>query len=339
MPASVKHRQHYLGVAAVVELLIVAVSSEVESGELSRLSRPLYEFARAWGDTAGVGVVPVVDVPAPRLMGEQYDIRVGGDAVRIELDDPGRSDAMSAWYRLASVDGGTRLRVFEHYATTTRGPESDIVLSENAAWRFANQAVGADSSYAASDELPGWARFRTGDDTGPSAGLMFALAYIDALTPGALVGNLRVAGTGGIGVDGVVIPVSNVEIKVAVAMLTQPDVIFTPTPSGWVEHTTIVESEHTRDPDVGFTVGEWLNVSGYQQAGRDSAHHRGTVAFVVVHDVRQALAWLCGRTASTTTCTAAHRSASIPIGRSQLRDRPYEATPSRALHRTTRSLS
>ena len=315
MPAFVHHRQRYIGVAAVAELLIAAVSCEPASGESSQLSEPVYEFAHALDDTVGLGVAPVVDVPAPQPSGTQGDIRVGGEAARMELDDAGRNDAMSAWYRLSSVDGGTRLRVFEHYASTTRGPESDIVRSEYTAWQFANQAVRSNRNYAASDVLPGWARFRTGSDTGPSAGLMFTLAYIDALTPGALVGSLRVAGTGGIGVDGVVIPVSNVEIKVAVAMLTQPDVIFTPTPSGWVEHTTIVESEHTRNPDVGSTVGDWLNVSGYQQAGRDAANHSGTVAFVVVHDVRQALAWLCGRTANTTTCTAAHRSASIPIGR------------------------
>ncbi len=107
---------------------------------------------------------------------------------------------------------------------------------------------------------------------------------------------------------------SNVEVKVAAAVLARPDVVFTPSPSELVENTTIIKSQHTRIPDLGSTVGEWLNVSGYEQAGRDAANHPGTIAFVVVHDVRQALAWLCGRTGDATTCAVARSSASIPIG-------------------------
>ena len=77
---------------------------------------------------------------------------------------------------------------------------------------------------------------------------------------------------------------------------------------------TIVESQHTRIPTVGTTVGEWLNVSGFEQAGRAAANHAGTVSIVVVHDLRQALAWLCGRTRNPRTCAVARRSATIPIG-------------------------
>jgi hypothetical protein len=237
----------------------------------------------------------------------------GGEAARIELGD-GRNAGLSAWYRLAYVEGGTGLRVFEHYAATTRTADSDIVQSENDAWRLANEAVGPVNGPTASNHLPRSAWFRTGDNTGPSAGMMFTLAYIDLLTPGLLIGNLRVAGTGGIGNDGVVFPVSNVEVKVAAALLARPDVVFTPRPSKLVEHTTIIESEHTRIPDDGYTVGEWLNVRGYEQAGRDAARRPGTIAFVVVHDFRQALAFLCGRTNNATTCSVAQRSATIPIG-------------------------
>jgi hypothetical protein len=143
---------------------------------------------------------------------------------------------------------------------------------------------------------------------------MFTLAYLDLLTPDALVGDLRVAGTGGIGKDGVVLPVSNVEVKVAAALLAEPDVIFTPRPSKFIENTTVIESEDTRIPADGYSVGEWLNVRGYEQAGRDAANHPGTTAFVVVHDFRQALAFLCGRTGNETTCAAASRSITIPIG-------------------------
>jgi predicted S18 family serine protease len=237
--------------------------------------------------------------------------RSGAIADRIELDNADLNHTMSAWYRLAYIDGGTRLQVFEHYAAATSDPESDLLQSEIAAWKFANEVLGTDADLT---DLPTWARIRTGSDIGPSAGLMFTLAFIDLLTPGALVGDLRVAGTGGIGADGVVFPVSNVEVKVAAAVLTQPDVIFTPRPSKLIEDTTVVESEHTRNPADGYTVAEWLNLIGYQQAGRDASTHPGTVAYVVVHDIRQALAFLCGRTSNATTCALAQNAAGIPIG-------------------------
>ncbi len=50
---------------------------------------------------------------------------------------------------------------------------------------------------------------------GPSAGTMFALAIYDRLTPGALTGGLKVAGTGEISPDGVVGSIGGVGQKIA----------------------------------------------------------------------------------------------------------------------------
>lgn len=261
----------------------------------------------------GDGIRPSIDVPAPESTNTPDEGRAGGQAARIEFDDTDRSAALSAWYRLAYIERGDRLRVFEHYAVTTQHPDPVLINSENVAWRLADQVVGG-HTHPRSGPPPPWARVHTGIDTGPSAGLMFTLAFIDALTPGPLAGNLRVAGTGGIGHDGVVVIVSNIEIKVAAAMLTRPDVIFTPRPPESVEHVTIVESHHTRNPSHPYTVGQWLNVAGYERAGQLAANHPGTTAVVVVHDLRQALAWLCGRTNSPTTCAFARQSAALPIG-------------------------
>ncbi len=254
-------------------------------------------------------IVPAIDVPTSHPFSADGISHRGGRAARIGLD--GES---STWYRLAYIDGGNRLQVFEHYAATTGGPGSDMELSKQTAWRLANAVTGTAHGSATSDRLPVRARIRTGNDTGLSAGLMFTLAYIDMLTPGPLVGDLRVAGSGGIGPDGVVSPAFGLEVKVAAAILTRPDVVFTTSAPSTIEHATIVESHHTRRPEAGYTVAGWLNVSGYEQAGRSAAEHSGTTAFVVVHDVRQVLAWLCGRTNNTTTCAAAEKAAGIPIG-------------------------
>jgi hypothetical protein len=258
-------------------------------------------------DPSVPGPVPVIDIPTPQAWGTDEVSQRGGRAALIELDDQS-----SIWYRLAYIDGGARLQVFEQYAASTLGPGSDMELSQTMAWGLANEAAG--TTQGSGDLLPAWARVRTGNDKGFSAGLMFTLAYIDALTAGPLVGDLRVAGTGGIGPDGIVTPAFGLEVKVAAAMLTQPDVIFATDAPASIAHVTIVESQHTRLPDAGHTVAEWLNVTGYEKAGQSAASHPGTTAVVVVHDLRQALAWLCGRTGSPAVCAAADRAATIPIG-------------------------
>ena len=51
------------------------------------------------------------------------------------------------------------------------------------------------------------------DVGGPSAGLMFSLALVDKLTPGAMTGGRFVAGTGTITADGVVGPISGIRFK------------------------------------------------------------------------------------------------------------------------------
>ena len=267
----------------------------------------------AAADLPGDRLTPTIDVAAPRFWGTEDEDR-GAQAARIELDDAHLNAAMSPWYRLAYVDGGTRLRVFEHSALSVGQARSDMAQSQDLAWRFATEIVGRADSSMSSQQRPGWAHVRTANETGYSAGLMFTLAYVDLLTPGALVGNLRVAGTGGIGSDGVVTPAFGIQIKLAAALLTRPDVIFTTSRPNAIEHVTIIESEHTRLPTPGRLVGEWLNVAGYARAGQDAAHHPGTMAVVVVHDIRQALAWLCGRVNNATTCAAAHTSATIAIG-------------------------
>ncbi|MEP7112165.1 MAG: hypothetical protein ABI862_02775 [Ilumatobacteraceae bacterium] len=254
-------------------------------------------------------IAAAIDVPTSQPWGADGVDHRGGRAARIELDDES-----STWYRLAYIDGGNRLQVFEDYAATTGGTDSDMELSKEIAWRLANAVTPTTQRSLASDQLPEWARVPTGNDTGLSAGLMLTLAYIDLLTAGPLVGDLRVAGSGGIGPDGVVTPAFGLEVKVDAAMLTNPDVVFTTSAPSSIDDVTIVESKHTRLLEAGYTVGEWLNVNGYQQAGRSAAEHSGTTAIVVVHDVRQALAWLCGRTNSTTACAAADRAAGIPIG-------------------------
>ena len=61
------------------------------------------------------------------------------------------------------------------------------------------------------------------------------------------------------------------------------------------------------------TIGDWLNTAGYEHAGRIAATHPDTLALVPIHDIRQALSWLCGRTQRPATCTLADTAAATPL--------------------------
>ncbi len=66
------------------------------------------------------------------------------------------------------------------------------------------------------------------DVGGPSAGLMFALAIVDKLTPGALTGGRVVAGTGTITPDGEVGPIGGIQQKIAAARDERAAVFLVP---------------------------------------------------------------------------------------------------------------
>ncbi|MEH3032890.1 MAG: PDZ domain-containing protein [Aeromicrobium erythreum] len=63
---------------------------------------------------------------------------------------------------------------------------------------------------------------------GPSAGMMFALAIYDRLTPGPLTGGLQVAGTGEIAADGTVGPIGGIRQKLAGAAAADAQVFLAP---------------------------------------------------------------------------------------------------------------
>jgi PDZ domain-containing protein len=65
--------------------------------------------------------------------------------------------------------------------------------------------------------FPFFVNISSGDISGPSAGLMFALGLYDALTPGDLTQSRTIAGTGTIGLDGKVGPIGGIADKVVAA--------------------------------------------------------------------------------------------------------------------------
>lgn len=71
--------------------------------------------------------------------------------------------------------------------------------------------------------------FNLADIGGPSAGLMFALAVVDKLSPGELTGGRFVAGTGTIDGDGDVGPIGGIRYKIIAAAEAGATVFMVPT--------------------------------------------------------------------------------------------------------------
>lgn len=87
---------------------------------------------------------------------------------------------------------------------------------------------------------------------GPSAGLMFTLQIIDQLTPGGLIGDLMVAGTGTIEFDGRVGVIGGVVQKVYTAEAAGAQVMFVPegnyeAAAGAATRLEVVPVAHVRD--------------------------------------------------------------------------------------------
>jgi PDZ domain-containing protein len=98
---------------------------------------------------------------------------------------------------------------------------------------------------------------------GPSAGLILTLARLDALSPGELTCGRRIAGTGGISLDGAITAVGGVTDKVRGAVTARTNVFFVPAS----EHSEALAAARGRAIQVipVRTVSdatEWLTTNG-----------------------------------------------------------------------------
>ncbi|MDR2986031.1 MAG: PDZ domain-containing protein, partial [Nocardiopsaceae bacterium] len=77
-------------------------------------------------------------------------------------------------------------------------------------------------------KFPFQVKINIGNVGGPSAGMMFALAIIDKLTPGNMTGGKFIAGTGEITVGGLVGPIGGIQQKMAAARAAGASVFLAP---------------------------------------------------------------------------------------------------------------
>ncbi|WJY96981.1 YlbL family protein [Corynebacterium fournieri] len=108
--------------------------------------------------------------------------------------------------------------------------------------------------------------YNLNDIGGPSAGMMFSLAVIDKLTPGALNGGKFVAGTGTINEDGEVGPIGGIEHKLRAAEDEGAELFLAP--AGNCDAVKRVHTEHMTVAKVG-NLTEAVDALEDYAAGRD----------------------------------------------------------------------
>lgn len=150
-------------------------------------------------------VVASVSVTGPsngRLKPGDLVLKLNGESMRT-VDD------VVAAVQRSEVGSEIKLTVWREQAETTVGVVS-VPSFQNP--RQASVGVNVATGY----RYPGRVRFGVGHDIGgPSAGLAFALAIYDKVTPGDLLAGRRVAGTGTISGRGAVGPIGGLQEKLA----------------------------------------------------------------------------------------------------------------------------
>jgi Lon-like protease len=129
---------------------------------------------------------------------------------------------------LVAVSGravGSPAAVSDALAGTAPGQNVTITFRRGGQEQSADVALGSSPERAqgllgvrpAVEPRTGDIKISLGDVGGPSAGLMFALAVVDKLSPGELTGGRFVAGTGAIDASGKVSPIGGIPFKMDAA--------------------------------------------------------------------------------------------------------------------------
>jgi Lon-like protease len=109
--------------------------------------------------------------------------------------------------------------------TVARGGKTHTVALRTASYK-GEPVIGV--NVVESFKFPFQVKINIGNVGGPSAGMMFALAIIDKLTPSNLTGGRFIAGTGEIEVNGAVDPIGGIQQKMAAARAAGATVFLAP---------------------------------------------------------------------------------------------------------------
>jgi Lon-like protease len=169
-----------------------------------------------------------------------------GDGVKVEATAPGSpaQDALKQGDVVIAVDGhkaGTTCAAGRLVQERAVGDTVALTVERDGARRTVQIKVGSNPDNPGVPYLGVFwqdvhyrfdptvkATFATGRIAGPSAGLLFALALYDKLTPDDLTGGRKIAGTGTIQCDGAVGPIGGIQEKVSAAQSQGAEIFLAP---------------------------------------------------------------------------------------------------------------
>lgn len=162
------------------------------------------------GTSSGDDPSPVPDASADR---------VGGIAARLHVAD-GAAVVGDVFVLMAAEGSQESVRLFDETPFTHGNGTSDDAHESNLAANTTVEAItGTEIDVVDFTTAPGGGR---------SAGLTYAIGYLNMISGGSFTGGLRVAATGRLRTHGYVMPVNAIDEKTAAAHLADADVIFTP---------------------------------------------------------------------------------------------------------------
>jgi hypothetical protein len=257
---------------------------------------------------------------APYMYSHDKDAVYGGLAVEIAFGGP--VPAPYGRYSLTAYTPGSDQVVVVDRLPAQTDPPRIVSMAAEVAWHVVQVLTGdipAGQYVGDGASRPEWMRIiNRSAIIGSSGGLITVLAALDATGAGVMSGVLDVAGTGSIMSDGSVASIAGADAKYLAANLADADVFFTPTAVVLPDDVELDVAVFPRQPLAALVAGTdtetYLSLGEYEQLGvRHRTQVFSSTPIVEIIDVRQAAAYLCGRTGSVEACEVRDRAGSTGV--------------------------
>ncbi|ATG55263.1 hypothetical protein CFK41_11185 [Brachybacterium ginsengisoli] len=170
-------------------------------------------------DELGIDYQDVVMIAGVESGGAAEDVLKGGDVI-VSVDGETAADVAGYQRLIEKVPAGEKVPM------TVRRDGEEVQLEVPTKEEDGVARMGV--VLAAGHEFPMDVDISVGGIGGPSAGMIFSLSVYDELTPGALTGGHRIAGTGTISDDGEVGPIGGIRQKMVGAADSEAEYFLAP---------------------------------------------------------------------------------------------------------------
>lgn len=189
-------------------------TSQMDQSKIDAIAVVLSEVTDYPGEHGPGALVEFVGGGCPadgRLFPGDLIVRIAGERVDSSREASGLIDAVPA---------GDRIR----FRVVAEGETHDVAVTRGRCPGTDELLIGI----LLIESFPFEITIESGDVGGPSAGLMWAVALYDLLTPGDLTGGRTIAGTGSIDLDGRVGSIGGIRDKVVAAREANADIMLVP---------------------------------------------------------------------------------------------------------------